>query len=393
MKDSLYLAWRYLSHHRVKTAFLVFALSIFIGLPLLMRSMSQLIQESLLARAQSTPLLLGRKGSSLDLVIEALYFQPKDVEPLRAADVEEIDETGLALGIPIRTGLAARDFPLVGTSLEYFSFRGLQLALGRRLASLGECVLGAEVARELGLGPGDTLLTSPQTLFDLAGVYPLELRVVGVLGQADSPDDRGVFVDIRTAWVAEGLGHGHQDMQTAGGDVLLARKGNSVTANAKLVQYNEISADNLDSFHFHGDRGDYPVTAAIALPNDDKAAVLLRGRFIDDDSRQLLRPAQVVQGLNQQIFRFERVLQLIVSTVGLATALMFLLVMGLSWKLRAEELRTMTRLGCSRWKPAQMMGAEVLLMLLASVLIAFALGGLLSRAGQGLLQSWLLRGS
>ena len=224
MKDSLYLAWRYLRHHRSKTLLLVLSLSVFLGLPLVMRAMSAVIQQSLMARAESTPLLLGKKGSSLDLVVEALYFQAKGVEALTAADASEVDDTGLAQAIPMRTGLLAQQFPLVGTSLDYFSFRGLRTADGRALATLGECVVGANVAAALDLRPGDSVLTSPSTLFDLAGVYPLRLQVVGILRPSYGPDDRAVFVDVKTAWVAEGLGHGHQDLATAGADVLLKRK-------------------------------------------------------------------------------------------------------------------------------------------------------------------------
>ncbi|MBW2162709.1 MAG: hypothetical protein JRH14_22610 [Deltaproteobacteria bacterium] len=393
MKDSLYLAWRYLVHHRSKTLLLVLSLSIFLGLPLVMRAMSAVIQQSLMARAQSTPLLLGKSGSSLDLVVEALYFQPKGIEALTAANANEIDETGLAQAIPMRTGLMARQFPVVGTSLDYFSFRALKTADGRALATLGECVLGAEVATTLGLKPGDSLLTSPSALFDLAGVYPLRLHVVGTLEPSYGPDDRVVFVDVKTAWVAEGLGHGHQDLSTASGDVLLKRTDGTATANAKLVQYNEITDDNAESFHFHGDPAGYPVSAVIVIPSDDKAGVLLRGRFVNDSARQLLRPAQVVEGLNQQIFRFERVLQIIVWTVGLATALMFVLVMVLSWRLRAEELRTMARLGCGRWKAVQIMGAEVFLMVGTSVALAAFFGFVITHYGETWLQNLVLRGS
>jgi putative ABC transport system permease protein len=393
MKDSLYLAWRYLRHHRSKTLLLVLSLSVFLGLPLVMRAMSAVIQQSLMARAESTPLLLGKKGSSLDLVVEALYFQAKGVEALTAADASEVDDTGLAQAIPMRTGLLAQQFPLVGTSLDYFSFRGLRTADGRALATLGECVVGANVAAALDLRPGDSILTSPSTLFDLAGVYPLRLQVVGILRPSYGPDDRAVFVDVKTAWVAEGLGHGHQDIATAGADVLLKRKDGAATANAKLVQYNEITDANADTFHFHGDPASYPLSAVIVAPNDDKAGVLLRGRFVNDPARQLLRPAQVVEGLNAQIFRFERVLQIIVWTVGLATALMFILVMVLSWRLRADELRTMTRLGCSRWKAVQIMGAEAFLMMGTSVALAVFFGFVIAHYGDTWLQNLVLRGS
>jgi len=393
MKDSIYLAWRYLRHHRTKTLLLVLSLSVFLGLPMIMRAMSRATQLSLMSRADATPLLLGKKGSSLDLVVEALYFQLKGAEPINEADLDALEATGLALGIPIRTGLMARGFPLVGTSLEYFSFRKLRIAEGRGLAVMGECVLGAEVAETLGLGPGGALLTSPSTLFDLAGVYPLKLHVVGVLEPSYGPDDGAVFVDVRTAWVAEGKGHGHQDLGRAGPDVVLKRKEGTVTANARLVQYNEITESNVNSFHFHGDPSTYPLTAAIAVPHDEKAGILLRGRFVDTATRQLVRPAQVVDSLNKQIFRFERVLEILVWTVGLATAVMFVLIMVLSWRLRADELRTMTRLGCSRWKVAQIMGSEIALMVGASVLIAGVFGIVMAQFGETWLQNLILRGS
>ncbi|MBW2687062.1 MAG: hypothetical protein JRE19_14275 [Deltaproteobacteria bacterium] len=114
---------------------------------------------------------------------------------------------------------------------------------------------------------------------------------------------------------------------------------------------------------------------------------------MNDSARQLLRPAQVVEGLNQQIFRFERVLQIIVWTVGLATALMFVLVMVLSWRLRAEELRTMARLGCGRWKAVQIMGAEVFLMVGTSVALAAFFGFVITHYGETWLQNLVLRGS
>ena len=39
--------------------------------------------------------------------------------------------------------------------------------------------------------------------------------VVGVLPPTNTPDDDGIFVDIKTAWVIQGIGHGHEDVVTA----------------------------------------------------------------------------------------------------------------------------------------------------------------------------------
>jgi putative ABC transport system permease protein len=80
------------------------------------------------------------------------------------------------------------------------------------MAMMGECVLGCRAAEDAAVGPGGHVLSSPESVFDLAGVYPLRMKVVGVLKPAGTPDDLAVFVDVKTTWVIVGLAHGHQDL-------------------------------------------------------------------------------------------------------------------------------------------------------------------------------------
>ena len=58
------------------------------------------------------------------------------------------------------------------------------------------------------MGVGGHVVSSPESVFDLAGVYPLKMAVVGVLAPTHTPDDDAVFVDVKTAWVIAGLAHG-----------------------------------------------------------------------------------------------------------------------------------------------------------------------------------------
>ena len=129
-------------------------------------------EKQLMSRAVSTPLVIGAKGSALDLVMNTLYFDDEVPELITMQASNRVMDSELALPIPLYVRFQARGNPIVGTTLDYFDFRGLRIAQGRQLAVLGDCVLGARVAESLGLKPGDSLVSSPETLFDLAGVYP-----------------------------------------------------------------------------------------------------------------------------------------------------------------------------------------------------------------------------
>ena len=322
-------------------------------------------ERQLVARAESTPLVVGSKGSALDLIMNTLYFGKELPEQVDMSAANRVDETGLAAAVPMYVRFKARGHPVVGVSLEYFSFRELHVAAGRQMATLGESVLGATVAEELGLDVGDSIVSSPESLFDLAGVYPLKMQIVGILERSFTADDLAVFVDLKTAWVIAGLGHGHQDLAVATDDsVILSRNESNVVANAKLVQYTEITDANRDSFHFHGDRADFPLTAVIAVPRDAKSGTILQGRYLgDDEQQQILEPDTVIGGLMENIFRIKNVLDAVILVVGSGTVLALVLVFTLSVRLRQRELETIFKLGCGRMTTVRLLGAEIVMIL------------------------------
>ena len=69
MTGTLYLAWRYLVYHRVKTAILVTSITLIIYLPVGLDVLVSQSAAQLTARAEATPLLVGAKGSPLELVL------------------------------------------------------------------------------------------------------------------------------------------------------------------------------------------------------------------------------------------------------------------------------------------------------------------------------------
>ncbi|HET6278008.1 MAG TPA: ABC transporter permease [Candidatus Polarisedimenticolia bacterium] len=375
MRGLLYLAWRYLAYHRLKSAILIGSIALILYIPIGLRVLVDQSSLQLTARARATPLIVGARGSALELALNTLYFSHDGPERLNYAEAGRVAESGLAMAIPVYVRFRAGGQPIVGTSLDYFEFRGLRIASGRQMATLGECVLGARAAGALGAGPGDAVVSSPESAFDLAGVYPLKMSVAGVLGFADGPDDDAVFVDLKTAWIIEGLGHGHQDLarpEAAG--AVLSRRGDSIVANASVVQYNEISADNIDSFHFHGDLADNPLTAVIVVPPDQKSSALLQGRYRSDGERvQMIAPTAVIDELLATILTVRSFVTAGAMILGLATLATTALVFLLSLRLRGRERLTLFKIGGSRGGVMGIMASEIIAVLIFGGLLAAAM--------------------
>ncbi|NIR60600.1 MAG: hypothetical protein GWO02_14360, partial [Gammaproteobacteria bacterium] len=117
-----------------------------------------------------------------------------------------------------------------------------------------------------------------------------------------------MFVDLKTAWVIAGLGHGHADLGGAESAEAVLRTesgpdGERIVANASVKEYNEITPENAASFHFHGDVSSYPITAVLVIPPDEKSRALLMGRYTGPEEKvQILRPIGVIDDLLGTVF-------------------------------------------------------------------------------------------
>lgn len=392
MKGALYLAGRYLRFHRIKTTILVVSLTILLFLPLGLEILVARTAERLRARADTTPLLIGAKGSSLDLALRALYFEGEVPESIRYEQVARVRDTGLAAPVPLHVHYRVRKQPVVGTTLDYFDFRGLRIAAGRRFSVLGECVLGADAAAALEVGPDDKVITSPDNLFDLAGAYPLRMTVTGVLARTGTPDDAAVFVDVRTSWVIAGLGHGHRDLTKPDAAAqVLERKEDRVVANASVLQFNEITAENSAEFHFHGQQGDLPISAILALPRNAKSQTLLLGRYLGrDEPCQIMEPRAVMDELIATVVQVRGYVVAVTLLLGGATLLTICSVFWLSVRLRRRELNTLEKIGCSKRFVGGLLGAEVAVVFVLAAAFAAGLALLTARYGESLIRGLIV---
>jgi putative ABC transport system permease protein len=308
----------------------------------------------------------------LELVLQSVYFDKPSGEVMRFEQLRRVEKQQLARVIPLHTGFTARNGQVVGTTMEYFRARDSRLSSGRWWDMLGECLVGANLADRLGIRIGDRIPVSSSSAF-LLGDAPLRLRVVGLLATTETPDDEAIFTDLETCWVVAGLGHGH----TAG-----AKHGTS-----EARPYTDITKENAGSFHFHGDRGKFPITAMLVIPTDEKAKTILLGQYFSpEETVQIVRPREVIDSLLAKVVMVQSYLLATIALISLVTLVMVGLVIALSIRLRRSEMITMWKMGCARHKIASILGCQIAVVLLASITLAALLTLATNRFGPDLVR-------
>ena len=364
------LSWRYVAHHRAQTAILVICLALPVFLPLGTMWVVDRYQSELVVRAGSTPLVAGAKGNRFDLAMVALYFRAGPGNAISWAQLEEIQESGLALPIPINVRHSARGRPIVGTSPEYFELRRLRPGTGTLPLCLGDVVLGARVAEELGLAPGGKLASDQKSHHDISKPTALRMSICGVLRKTGTADDGAVFVDVRTTWVLEGLVHGHRAASKVDPNRVIGKTDHLVHLSPSLIPHQEVTPDNVRNFHYHGPTHALPLSAIIVIPHDLKGRTLLKARFNATKRWQMLEPVEVIEELMGFVFKVKVFLDAYAGVLAIVTSIMAMLVIALSLRLRKAEMRTLDRIGCSRGMVFLLHAVETLTVLVLSVLLA-----------------------
>lgn len=394
MSRSLYLAWKYIQFHRWKTVVMVLCLFLTVVLPVTAGFLLRSFERGIYARADATPAVIGAQGSQLDLALQPLYFNRKLDQTLRYEEIQRVNDsvtTGEIDAIPIHVSHTARSFPIVATSIDYFRFRSLSLDQGRVFGIIGECVVGADVAQALGLKIDDGLLSDRPDLLGLAGDYPLKMKVVGILKPGNSADDGAVFVDLKTQWIIEGLGHGHQDLASDSQSDNVRREDNRIVAlPSKVVPYTEITPENIASFHFHGSLDSFPISAIIVRANNLKTETILEAKYQNNErGLQFIRPIESLQSLMSTLFKVKRFIQLNTGLIACSTALLMGLVMLLSLKLRQDEMETMFKIGCERKMIAAIEIAELSIIVTVGIGLAMAFALLFDWIAKRGLENWI----
>ncbi|WP_174275275.1 ABC transporter permease [Sphingomonas bacterium] len=203
------LALAYLRDRWLATMLNVLLLALAVATLVLLLDVSTQAADRFEADARGIDLVVGAKGSPLQLVLSAVYQidAPTGNIPLASIDLLRRDPS-VAMVVPLAMGDGFRGFRIVGTDPGYLPFRGARLASGRIFRASGDAVVGAEAARRSGLTIGRRFIGSHGLEHEGGPAHAQHpFTVTGILTPTGSVADRMILVSVETVWDVHGIAH------------------------------------------------------------------------------------------------------------------------------------------------------------------------------------------
>jgi putative ABC transport system permease protein len=208
----LRLALAYLRDRSLTTALNILLLGLAVATLVILLSFSTQLGNRFERDAKGIDLVVGAKGSPLQLILSSIYQidAPTGNIPLESIDLLRNDPA-VKSAIPIALGDNFRGFRIVGTEPAYLNLYGANLAQGRIFGNKLETVIGATVARDLGMGLGQRFVGSHGLEADsAAGQHDhAPFTNVGILAPTGTVIDRLILTPVESVWDAHGIEHDH----------------------------------------------------------------------------------------------------------------------------------------------------------------------------------------
>ncbi|MFY8059399.1 MAG: ABC transporter permease, partial [Planctomycetaceae bacterium] len=197
----LRIAWKNILQRRVASLLTSLSIGLGVMLMVLVLVIAGAVETAFTQRSIGYDLIVGPKGSDLQLVLSAVYRVQPPIENLPYMYLEQIRaDRRVISAIPLAFGDVTQQgsFPIVGTTAEFFEndyMPGRRFRFrGGRIASLFDAIIGAEVARTNGWDVG--------TQFSIlhggaqGSLHDELFTVVAVLEPTGTANDRTVHADF-----------------------------------------------------------------------------------------------------------------------------------------------------------------------------------------------------
>ncbi|MEM6770350.1 MAG: ABC transporter permease [Bacteroidota bacterium] len=363
------IAWANVSRRPLTTALCVLLVTFGTGIISLILLVNGQLAQKFDNDLAGTDLVLGAKGSPLQLVLSAVYHLDSPTGNISLAEARPFMESPrVKQAIPLAYGDSYAGYRILGTTPEYIDKYEGQFADGRVFEQPLEAVLGAVVAERNGLKIGDTFLGAHGEVAEADVHADHPYTVVGILDPAGNTLDRLVLTPVESVWAVHDHGeHDHEEHDHGEHD----HEGHEHEEHDHEGHDHEHDAD-----HAHEVEADQEVTAVL-LSFRSKRSVLMMPRVINESTTiQAVLPGLEINRLFYLLGIGTDGLRLLAGGIMLVAGISIFLALLHRMRERQHELAILRVAGYSRGQLFLLPIVEACLL----TLMGFALGLLLSRA-------------
>ena len=203
------LALKSLRHKPLSTAVNLLLMAVGVAMMTFVLSASKQLEDNALRDAQGIDLVVGAKGSPLQLILSSVYHIDIPTGNIPLAAQARLQKNRLVKKlIPLALGDSYNGFRIVGTSQDYIAHYGGTLAQGKLFDAPMQAVLGAQAAKKSGVALNGTFIGSHGLARggDTHGDAPF--TVVGILKPTGTVLDRLVLTPVESVWRVHEIAHG-----------------------------------------------------------------------------------------------------------------------------------------------------------------------------------------
>ncbi|OWW18880.1 ABC transporter permease [Noviherbaspirillum denitrificans] len=214
------LALKSLRHKPLSTAVNLVLMAVGVAMMSFVLSASQQLEERALRDANGIDLVVGAKGSPLQLILSSIYHIDIPTGNIPLATAADLQKNRMVKKvIPLALGDSFKGFRIVGTTSDYIAHYSGEIAQGKMFDAPMQAVLGAQAAANTGLTPGGRFIGSHGIAGGGDGHGDAPFTVTGVLKPTGSVLDRLVLTPVESVWhMHEGHGASHDEEEKDGMD-------------------------------------------------------------------------------------------------------------------------------------------------------------------------------
>ncbi len=395
--NALALGLRTLARRPLPAVLTVLLLTLGVAMVVALLLFQRELEDRLGRDARGIDLVVGAKGSGLQLVLSSVFHIDVPTGNVPLAELRDVARHPMTAGvIPLSLGDAYRGFRIVGTSHDYVRHYSGELAEGRLWERSMEAVAGARAARDAGLRAGGEFVGS-HGLEGESGLHHEDhpYRVVGVLKETGTVLDRLILVDSASVWEVHAV-HGASGAGAAGsgpGAGLGDRsrpgpRGDPPGGEAPSGRGSQAGGGGDEGAGRHGlPAGDAEVTALLVRYRTPLAAITLPRAINSGTALQAASPAQEIARLFHLVGTGLDAFRAFAGVLIAASALSLFISLWHAMHEQRYDLAVMRTLGASRGRILRFVLAQGAALGAAGAALGTALG---HGVGQ-LVREWLER--